>query len=96
MAPAEARELRLSMDTRANKVSFSIPSIIAIVAAIWSFVAGPGFGFILALVAIVFGIIGVILSLSPTVRGGIISILSMAAGAIAIVVAIMKALMRAF
>lgn len=56
--------------------------------------AGPGGGFVLALVAILFGVIGVVLSLSPNVRGGFASILSLIAGSVAIVVALMKALAR--
>lgn len=82
------------MDTATRKAGFSIPSIIAVVAAIWSFMAGPGGGFVLALVAILFGVIGVVLSLSPNVRGGFASILSLIAGSVAIVVALMKALAR--
>jgi hypothetical protein len=83
-----------SMETTTRRVSFSIPSIIAIIAAIWSFVAGPGLGFALAVVAIIFGLIGVVMSLSPNVRGGLVSTLSLMAGGIAIVVAIIKALAR--
>lgn len=82
------------MQTATSKVGFSIPAIIALIAAIWSFFAGPAGGFMLAIVAIIFGVIGIIFSLSPNVRGGFVSILSLMAGAVAIVVALMKALAR--
>ena len=70
--------------------AFSIPSIIAIICAIASFMAGAGIGFVLAIVAIVAGLIGVLLSLSPRVRGGMISIFSVVAGVIGIVAAVFK------
>jgi len=75
-----------------SKAHFSIPSIIAIAAAIASFFVGAGWGFILALIAIFFGIIGVILSMSPSVRGGIVSFLALGAGAIGIIVAVIRAI----
>jgi hypothetical protein len=70
--------------------AFSIPSIIAIIAAIASFFFGAGLGMILAVVAIVAGIIGVLMSLSPRVRGGIVSVFSVVAGAIGIIAAVIK------
>ncbi len=83
------------METRTtSRAGFSIPSIIAIVAAIWSFFAGPAAGFALAMVAIAAGIIGVVLSLSPNVRGGVVSILSLMIGAVAILVAVVRAIGR--
>jgi hypothetical protein len=79
-----------------SRASFSIPSMIAIIAALVSFGTGAFWGIILALVAIVFGVIGVLLSLSPSVRGGFISLLSLIAGGIGIVVAGLKALSAIF
>lgn len=79
------------METAAAKPHFSIPSIIALGAAIASFFVSAVGGFILALVAIFFGIIGVIVSLSPSVRGGFISVFSMIVAALGILVAIAKA-----
>jgi hypothetical protein len=70
--------------------AFSIVSILAVIAAIGSFMVGPGLALILAIVAIVFGAIGVLLSLLPSTRGGIVSFLSIAAGAIGIVVALIR------
>lgn len=75
-----------------RRAEFSIPSIIAIIAALVSFGTGAFWGFALAMVAIVFGVIGVLLSLSPNVRGGFVSMLSLVAGGIGIVLALFKAL----
>jgi hypothetical protein len=80
------------METGPAKPHFSIPSLIAIGAAIASFFVSAMGGFILALIAIVFGIIGVMMSLSPSVRGGFVSVLSLIMAAIGIVVAIAKAI----
>jgi len=80
------------METSQAKPHFSIPSLIAVGAAIASFFVSAMGGFILALIAIFFGIIGVMLSLSPSVRGGFVSVLSMILAAIGIVVAIAKAI----
>ena len=81
-----------AMDSAQTKAHFSLPSIIAVVAAIGSFFVGAFGGFVLALMAIVFGIAGVLLSLAPSVRGGFISILSLIVAAIGIVVAAIKAI----
>ena len=71
---------------------FSIPSIIAIVAAIASFPAKALFGFILALVAVLFGAIGLFLSLAPSIRGGLVSILAVLAGMLGLLAAVVKGL----
>jgi hypothetical protein len=76
----------------ARKAKFSVPSLIAIVAALLSFTTGAFWGFVLAVVAIVSGLIGVALSLSPTVRGGLISAFSLMAGSIGLIAALIKAL----
>jgi hypothetical protein len=47
---------------------------------------------LLAILAIVFGAIGVLLSLSPRVRGGMMSIFSVLAGVIGIIAAVLKLL----
>ena len=70
--------------------AFSIPSILAILAAIGSFMTGAFLGMILAIAAIVLGLIGVVLALSPRVRGGMMSILSILAGVAGIVAAVFK------
>jgi len=75
-----------------TKARYSIPSIIAMVAALVSFGTSAFWGFILAMVAIVFGVLGVLLSLSPSVRGGLVSVVSLVAGGIGVVVAVIKAI----
>ena len=75
-----------------SKAAFSIPSILAVVAAIFSFKVGAFFGFVLAGVAILMGIIGVVLSLSPGKRGGIFSVIGVLGGAVGIVAAVVKAI----
>jgi hypothetical protein len=88
-----------TQDGRMNEVTkphFSIPSIIAIIAALVSFGTGAFWGTVLALVAIIFGVIGVLLSFAPGVRGGMVSTFSLLAGAVGIVVALIKALRSLF
>ena len=70
--------------------AFSLPSIIAIVAAVMSFFAGAGWGLVLAIVAIVAGLIGLALAMAPSVRGGIVSFVSIAAGLLGIIAAVLK------
>ena len=69
---------------------FSIPSIIAIIAAIGSFFTGAGLGMLLAVIAIAAGAIGVLLALSPRVRGGLTSIVSILFGLVGIIAAVIK------
>ncbi len=82
------------METGAAKPHFSIPSIIALGAAIASFYVGAAGGFVLAVVAIIFGVIGFLLSLLPSERGGVVSIFSLILAAVGIVVAIFKFIHR--
>ena len=80
-----------------SKASFSLPSLIALVAAILIFVVGNGFlVFLLAGVAIIFGLLGIILSLAPSVRGGIVSFLGIGAGLIGVIMAMVKLLQAIF
>ena len=80
-----------------QKTSFSIPSLIALVAAILIFVVNNGFlVFLLAGVAIVFGLLGIMLSLSPKVRGGIVSFLGIGAGLIGVIIAVVKLIQAIF
>ena len=69
----------MEVQTR-EAAKFSIPSIIAIIAAIASFPVGALMGFLLAIVAVIFGAIGFILSLSPRVRGGQLWLLNSGTG----------------
>ncbi|HTL54346.1 MAG TPA: hypothetical protein VL361_01650 [Candidatus Limnocylindrales bacterium] len=80
------------METGQIKPHFSLPSLIALGAAIASFFVGATGGFILAIVAILCGLIGILLSFSPSVRGGLISVFSLILSAIAIVAALGKAI----
>jgi hypothetical protein len=79
--------------TPSTRASFSLPSIIAVLAAIGSFMNGAFLGFMLAIVAIFFGIIGVVLSLAPAKRGGVISTFGIGAGLLGIIAALIKAVM---
>ena len=76
-----------------SRAAFSIPSIIAIIAAILSFATGAIWGMVLAGVAIFFGLIGFVLSISPRTRGGIISVLGVIGGVLGVIAAIIKAIM---
>lgn len=76
-----------------NKPHFSIPSIIAVGAAIASLFMRAGAGFALAIVAIIFGVFGLFLSLAPSVRGGVLSVFSLILACIGIVLAIVKAIL---
>ena len=71
---------------------FSIASILSIAAALGSFMTGAIFGLILAIVAIFFGFIGVLMSFADSRRGGIVSILAMIGGVLGIVAAVIKAI----
>lgn len=82
------------MDTK--KASFSIPSILAIIAAILSFYFGAILGLLMAAVAFVFGAIGIILALSPKTRGGGLSILAIILSVIGVIAAIVKMIMWLF
>jgi len=70
--------------------AFSAPAIVAVICAVASFFFGAGLGLLLAIVAIVAGAIGVIMALSPNVRGGIASIISILAGVVGILAAVVK------
>ncbi|MFD2258120.1 hypothetical protein ACFSSA_15675 [Luteolibacter algae] len=79
-----------------NKASFSIPSILAIIAAILSFKVGAIFGLILAALAFIFGAVGIVFALAPKVRGGGLSILAVILSFIGVIAAIIKAIMWLF
>ena len=81
------------VEHRTAASAFSAPSILAIICAIASFFFGAGLGMVLAIAAIVLGAIGLMLSFSPTVRGGMTSTISVVAGVVGIVAAIFKLLL---
>lgn len=76
-----------------TKPHFSIPSLIAIGAAIASLFVRPGAGIVLAVIAIIFGVIGFFLSFAPSIRGGLTSVFSFFLASVGIVVAIVKAIL---
>jgi len=65
-------------------------SILSVVAAIGSFYTGAFFGFVLAIGAILFGVLGLVLAISPARRGGMLSVIAIFAGVIGIIAAIFK------
>ncbi|MFA9479435.1 hypothetical protein ACERK3_14190 [Phycisphaerales bacterium AB-hyl4] len=69
-----------------------IAATISIIAAIGSYVttcAGhPIWGFVLALVSIPLGVVGLVISASPRVTGGMISIAAIVLGGLGLIVAI--------
>ena len=71
---------------------YSIASVLSVVCAIGSFMSGAILGLILAVVAILLGSFGALLSLSPHRRGGFLSTLAMIAGVIGIIAAVFKAI----
>ncbi len=73
-----------------NNPAFSIPSLLAVAAAIGSFMTGAFLGTLLAIAAIVLGLIGALLSLSPRVRGGMMSVVAIGAGLLGIIAAVFK------
>lgn len=75
-----------------DKPSFTIPSILSIVAAVLSFRFGAVFGLLLAILAIGLGVVGTLLAISPRRRGGIVSVVSIIMGLIGIIAAIVKLL----
>jgi hypothetical protein len=86
----------MAESTPSSRASFSIPSIISLLAAIGSFMTGAFFGVVLAVIAILFGILGVVMSLAPAKRGGVISTFGIGAGLIGIIAAVIKAGMWIF
>ena len=71
--------LQNSMEAQ-NRPAYSIPSLLAVASAIGSLFVGAGAGLLLAVLAIALGAIGILLSLLPQRRGGIVSALSMMLG----------------
>lgn len=97
--PAGARRphlFQMMKTSQANDAKFSIPSIIAVIAAVLSFMVGAFWGFVLAIIAIIAAVIGMLAAISPNIRGGVTSILSLFAGGLALIAAVFKALMWLF
>lgn len=79
--------------TPATKASFSIPSVIAVIAAFCSFKFGAFFGLVWAGIAIVMGVLGILLALRPSTRGGIFSMIGIFGGALGVIAAVVKAIL---
>ena len=77
-------------DNRPARPEFSAPAIVAVLCAVGSFFFGAFLGMILAILAIVAGVIGIFMALSPRVRGGFMSVISIVAGLVGILAAIVK------
>lgn len=90
--------MRTDMESTIRKrpPSFSIASIIAVVAGFLSFATGAILGLIFAAIAILAGLFGIIVALSPSKRGGIVSVLAVVAGLVGVVAAVVKAIMWIF
>lgn len=86
----------MSNDLITKKASFSIPSILAIIAAIVSFKFGAILGLLLAAMAFIFGALGIVMALSPKTRGGGLSIAAIILSFIGVIAAIVKAIMWFF
>jgi len=80
----------MNAEATTTRAKFTLPSIIAIVAAIASFFVGAFWGFILAVAALVFGAIGVLMAFSSRSRGGIVSTFAVLAGILGLAAAIIK------
>ncbi len=79
-----------------NKASFSIPSVLAIIAAILSFSFGAILGLVFAALALIFGALGLFLALAPGKRGGGLSMIAVALSVIGVIAAVIKAIMWFF
>lgn len=85
MAPG-AHQPMISQQTK------SVVSVLAIVAAIASFIVGSAaLKFGLAIGAFILGLVGMAKALSPRVSGGVLSMLAIGLSAIAVIVAILDA-----
>lgn len=69
--------------------AFSILAVIMAVLAIFN-VVGAGLGFFLAIGAIIFGVLGMLVALLPSRRGGIVSFFAIGAGVLAVLIAIIR------
>ncbi|MBB5350996.1 hypothetical protein HNR46_001230 [Haloferula luteola] len=76
----------------ASRPTFTFASIIALVVSIASFYQGPILGLLLAITAMIFGLFGVLMSLSSRKRGGIVSFTAISLGGLGILAAIIRAI----
>jgi hypothetical protein len=75
----------------------SLASIVSIICAIASFFVHSGvFGLVLAIFAIVLGLVGFLKAASPRVSGGILSMCAIGLGVIAALFAVLRGIMHLF
>ena len=79
------------MSAPKSSSAFSIASVLSLICAIGSLFVGTFPAILLAVLAILLGSFGAMLSLSPHRRGGIVSAFAMIIGVIGIVLALVKA-----
>ncbi|MGJ8633255.1 MAG: hypothetical protein ACSHX7_04985 [Luteolibacter sp.] len=79
-----------------KKASFSIASLIAIIAAVLSFKVGVFLGLILAAIAFICGVVGMAMAMGKETRGGLLSSIAVGLSFIGVVVAVIKAIIWAF
>ncbi len=77
-------------DRTREKPAFSIPSLVAAGALIATLFTGEALDLILSIVAIIAGLVGGIAALSPSVRGGIVSLASIVLGVLSIILSILQ------
>jgi membrane associated rhomboid family serine protease len=67
----------------------SVPSIVAGICAVLIF-ATEGFDFVLGIAAAIFGVIGAVLALQPSIRGGLVSMFSLVVGVGSLLVSVLQ------
>ncbi len=79
------------METGDARAYSSLASLLSVGLAVGSFYTGPAAGFMLALVAIAFGIVGMVLSQSPQERRTIVGMFALGLGILGILIALTRA-----
>lgn len=84
-------EVFIYPDMARQRATFSLPSILAIVTAIVSFNVGAIPGLILAAIAFLLGVLGIVMAMSSRTRGGMLSILAIFLSFGGVIAAIVRA-----
>ena len=79
-----------TLPNMADHPEYSVPSMLAVAAAVGSFMVGAGLGIFLAIAAVVLGAVGIVLSVLPGRRGGLLSAISVLLGVVGVAVAIIR------
>ncbi len=74
---------------RPARPSFSIPSIVAVVCVLLVYFT-EYFDVLLSIIAIGSGVVGAIMALSPSIRGGVTSIIAIVLGVLSIIASIFQ------